>query len=103
VVLSPFPTAPTSLLSPPPLSPPGAKEVTLLRIALPISTDRAFQYLLLLQLKPYFESCRSPVLKRDVIGVGIDETVAQSHYGGEGGDGVREELLSRGVEEKGGR
>ena len=37
-----------------------------------------------------------------MIGVGIDETVAQSHYGGEGGDGVREELLSRGVEEKGG-
>jgi len=103
VVLSPFPTAPTSLLSSAPLFPPAAKEVTLLRIASPISTDRALQSSLLLQLKSYFESCRRLVRKGDVIAVGIDEALARSLYGGEGGDGVTEELLTGGVEEKGSR
>ncbi|PUU82934.1 hypothetical protein B9Z19DRAFT_1098947 [Tuber borchii] len=103
VVLSPFPTAPTSLLSPVPLFPPAAKEVTLLRIASPISTDRALQPSLLLQLKSYFESCRRLVRKGDVIAVGIDEALARSLYGGDGGDGVTEELLTGGVEEKGSR
>ncbi|PWW76916.1 P-loop containing nucleoside triphosphate hydrolase protein [Tuber magnatum] len=103
VVLSPFPTAPTSLLSPAPLFPPAAKEVTLLRIASPISTDRALQPSLLLQLKSYFESCRRLVRKGDVIAVGIDEALARSLYGGDGADGVTEELLTGGVEEKGSR
>ena len=103
VVLSPFPTAPASLLSPVPLFPPAAKEVTLLRIASPISTDRALQPSLLLQLKSYFESCRRLVRKGDVIAVGIDEALARSLYGGDGSDGVTEELLTGGVEEKGSR
>ncbi|KAG0128394.1 hypothetical protein HOY82DRAFT_671556 [Tuber indicum] len=103
VILSPFPAAPTSLLSPVPLFPPAAKEVTLLRIASPISTDRALQPSLLLQLKSYFESCRRLVRKGDVIAVGIDEALARTLYGGDGGDGVTEELLTGGVEEKGSR
>ncbi|CAZ84771.1 unnamed protein product [Tuber melanosporum] len=103
VILSPFPAAPTSLLSPVPLFPPAAKEVTLLRIASPISTDRALQPSLLLQLKSYFESCRRLVRKGDVIAVGIDEALARTLYGGDGGDGVMEELLTGGVEEKGSR
>ena len=38
-----------------------------------------------------------------MIAVGIDEPLARSLYGGEGGDGATEELLTGRVEEKGGR
>ena len=38
-----------------------------------------------------------------MIAVGIDEALARSLYGGDGGDGVTEELLTGGVEEKGSR
>jgi len=101
MVLSPFPTAPTSLLSPPLLFPPAAKDVTLPRIASLISTDRALQSSLLLQLKSYFESCRSLVHTGDVIPVGIDEALARSLYGGGAGDGITEELLTGGSGRKG--
>ncbi|RPB17526.1 AAA-domain-containing protein [Morchella conica CCBAS932] len=104
VVLSPFEMPTKSLRDPGPTSPPPAKEVTLLRIASPTSTDRALQPSLLLQLKSYFESCRRIVKKGDVIGVGIDEVLARSLYGDSGEDGITEELLTGNVEEgKGGK
>lgn len=104
VVLSPFELPSKSLRDPRPASPPPAKEVTLLRIASPTSTDRALQPSLLLQLKSYFESCRRFVKKGDVIGVGIDEVLARSLYGDTNEDGVTEELLTGNVEEgKGGK
>ena len=101
VVISPFPTAPTSLLSPPLLFPPAAKDVTLPRIASLISTDRALQSSLLLQLKSYFECCRYLVRTGHAIPVGIDEALARSLYWGGAGDGISEELLTGGVEETG--
>lgn len=98
VILSTF-TVPNSSPRDPAPSPPPAKEVTLLRVASPTSTDRALQPSLLLQLKSYFESCRRLVRKGDVIGVGIDEVLARSLYGDAGEDGVTEELLTGNGEE----
>ncbi|KAF8541180.1 hypothetical protein BDD12DRAFT_979837 [Trichophaea hybrida] len=78
-----------------PAFPPAAKEVTLLRIASPTSTDRALQYALLIQLKSYFESCRRLVKVGDLIAVSIDEVLARSLYSGDATeDGVIEELLA---------
>lgn len=94
VILSPFTIPNSSPRDPTPASPPPAKEVTLLRIASPTSTDRALQPSLLLQLKSHFESCRRLVKKGDVIGVGIDEVLARSLYGDTGEDGITEELLT---------
>ena len=98
LLLSPLPTSPPSassvLHSQAPAFPPPAKEVTLLRIASPTSTDRALQPSLLLQLKSYFESCRRLVKKGDLIAVSIDEVLARSLYGETSEDGVTEELLA---------
>ncbi|KAI5857850.1 P-loop containing nucleoside triphosphate hydrolase protein [Tricharina praecox] len=98
LLLSPLPTtapAVSSVLhSQAPAFPPPAKEVTLLRIASPTSTDRALQPSLLLQLKSYFESCRRLVKKGDLIAVSIDEVLARSLYGEVSEDGVTEELLA---------
>lgn len=98
VLLSPFPaSAPAAsaiLASSAPQFPPSAKEVTLLRIASPISTDRALQPALLLQLKSYFESSRRLVKVGDLIAVSIDELLARSLYGDNIDDAsVTEELL----------
>jgi len=98
LLLSPLPTAaPTAssvLHAQAPAFPPPAKEVTLLRIASPTSTDRALQPSLVLQLKSYFESCRRLVKKGDLIAVSIDEVLARSLYGEASEDGVAEELLA---------
>jgi peroxin-6 len=98
VLLSPLPAIPPSassvLQSHAPAFPPSAKEVTLLRIASPTSTDRALQPALLLQLKSYFESCRRLVKEGDLIAVSIDEVLARSLYGEASEDGVTEELLA---------
>lgn len=72
--------------------PSAAKEVTLLRVASPISTDRALQPSLLLALKTHFESARRLVKKGDLIAVTVDEVLARSLFGEETG-GVAEELL----------
>lgn len=98
VIISPFPAPPTSLLSPVPLFPPAAKEVTLLRIASPVSTDRALQPSLLLQLKSHFESCRRLVRKGDIIAVGINDVLARCAYG-EGEDQSADDLLACTLEE----
>ncbi|RPA82664.1 AAA-domain-containing protein [Ascobolus immersus RN42] len=72
--------------------PPAAKEVTLSRIASPISTDRALQPSLLLGLKSYFEANKRLVKRGDLIAVTTDEFLARSLYGEEHG-GVGEDLL----------
>jgi peroxin-6 len=98
LLLSPLPAIPPSassvLNSAAPHFPPSAKEVTLLRIASPTSTDRALQPSLLLQLKSYFESCRRLVKRGDLIAVSTDELLARSLYGETSEDGVTEELLA---------
>lgn len=94
IFLSPFTLPNSSPRDPSPASPPPAKEVTLLRIASPTSTDRTLQPSLLLQLKHHFESCRRLVKKGDVIGVGIDEILARNLYGDASEDGITEELLT---------
>ncbi|EPS42931.1 hypothetical protein H072_3046 [Dactylellina haptotyla CBS 200.50] len=89
---SPFVPTPThqgGLLSPvtavPPSSaiaptPPTAKEVTLLRISTPISTDRALQPSLLAGLKTYFETTRKMVKVGDLIPVLIDESLGRNLF-----------------------
>lgn len=54
------------------LSPPVAKEVTLLRISTAISTDRALQHNLLIGLKQYFEVKRRLVKSGDLIAIAVD-------------------------------
>ncbi len=54
------------------LSPPVAKEVTLLRISTAITTDRALQHNLLTGLKQYFEAKRRLVKSGDMIAIAID-------------------------------
>ena len=86
----PLSAASTSSSSQP--SPPAAKEVTLLRVASPSSTDRSLQPSLLLALKTHFESARRIVKKGDLIAVTVDEVLARSLFGEEAG-GVGDELL----------
>ncbi len=54
------------------MSPPVAKEVTLLRISSAITTDRALQQNLLAGLKHYFEVKRRVVKNGDMIAIAID-------------------------------
>lgn len=59
------------------LSPPVAKEVTLLRISTGITTDRALQHNLLTGLKLYFEAKRRIVKSGDVIAIAIDSNLGR--------------------------
>lgn len=53
-------------------SPPVAREVTLLRLATPLSTEKAMQAGLLAGLKQYFEQKRRILRKGDLIGINMD-------------------------------
>ena len=53
-------------------TPPTAKEITLLRLATPLSTERAMQNGLLMGLKRYFERKRRILRKYDLIAVSLD-------------------------------
>ncbi|KAI5809944.1 hypothetical protein DFH27DRAFT_597843 [Peziza echinospora] len=88
----PFPPPTAASPSKDQATPPAAKEVTLLRVASPTSTDRALQPSLLLALKTHFESARRLVKKGDLIAVTVDEVLARSLFGEDAG-GVAEELL----------
>ncbi|KAF3309568.1 peroxisomal assembly protein [Orbilia oligospora] len=77
-LLSPVTTAPPSSATP--QIPPTAKEVTLLRISTPISTDRALQPSLLAGLKTYFETSRKMVKVGDLIPVLIDESLGRNLF-----------------------
>lgn len=89
---NPTPLTP-SAQSMPTKYPPAAKEVTLLRLASPVTTERALQSSLLLQLKAYFETCRRLVKVGDLIAVSIDDVFSRSLSGEAGEEGIAEELL----------
>ncbi|KAI9740287.1 MAG: peroxisomal assembly protein [Cirrosporium novae-zelandiae] len=61
----------------PKLEPPLAKEVTLLKVSSPLSTDRALQPALMASLKQYFEQRRRLVKSGDLVGISIDENLAR--------------------------
>jgi peroxin-6 len=77
-------------------TPPSAKEVTLLKLSTPLSSDRLLQPSLFAALKEHFEQKRRVVKSGDLIGVSIDESlgraVFQTAAEEEGGS---DELLSR--------
>ena len=58
-------------------TPPIAKEITLLRIASPLSTERATQTGILVGLKQYFERRRRILRTDDLIGIVIDVSVSR--------------------------
>ena len=62
--------------------PPVAREVTLLRVSTPLTTDRALQAGLMAGLKQYFEHKRRIMRKSDLVGISIDigasRTLSQS-------------------------
>ena len=57
--------------------PPVANEITLLRLATPLSTERAIQVGLFAGLKQYFDGRRRILRKGDLIGISIDVDVAR--------------------------
>ena len=57
--------------------PPIAKEVTLLRLPTPLSTERAVQTGLLVSLKQYFERRRRILQKDDLIGIRMDVGISR--------------------------
>ena len=67
--------------------PPIAKEITLLRLPTPLSTERAIQAGLLVGLKQYFERRRRILQKGDLIGIamdiGISRILAETNTGDE--------------------
>jgi peroxin-6 len=63
-----------------PLQPPTAREVTLLRIASPLSTDRTLQTAFFTGLKRHFASRMRVVKTGDLIGIPIDETLGRTLF-----------------------
>lgn len=61
-------------------SPPVAKEVTLLKISTPLSTDRALQPALFAGLKQYFESKRRLLKSGDLVGISVDEGLGRTVF-----------------------
>jgi peroxin-6 len=74
--------------------PPNAKEVTLLKLATPLSLDRTLQPSLFTALKLYFERKQRIVKSGDLIAIAIDESMGRSVFQGSD-DGAEEELLSK--------
>ena len=60
--------------------PPSAKEVTLLKISTPLSTDRALQSAIFAALKQYFEEKRRIVKTGDLLTIAIDEGLGRILY-----------------------
>ena len=60
--------------------PPSAKEVTLLKLATPLSSDRVLQPSLFAALKEHFEQKRRIVKTGDLIGVTIDESLGRATF-----------------------
>ncbi|KAF1975723.1 peroxisomal biogenesis factor 6 [Bimuria novae-zelandiae CBS 107.79] len=61
-------------------SPPSAKEVTLLKLSTPLSSERLLQPSLFASLKDHFESKRRIVKTGDLIGVAIDESLGRAVF-----------------------
>jgi peroxin-6 len=60
--------------------PPSAKEVTLLKLSTPLSSDRLLQPSLFAALKEHFEQKRRIVKSGDLIGVSIDESLGRAVF-----------------------
>ena len=76
--------------------PPSAKEVTLLKLSTPLSSDRLLQPSLFAALKEHFEQKRRIVKSGDLIGVSVDESLGRAIFqGSTEEDGGNDELLSR--------
>lgn len=77
-------TLPRNVLQKPRLTssslPPSAKEVTLLKVSTPLSSDRLLQPSLFAALKEYFEQKRRVVRSGDLIGVSIDESLGRAIF-----------------------
>lgn len=75
--------------------PPSAKEVTLLKLSTPLSSDRLLQPSLFAALKEHFEQKRRIVKSGDLIGVAIDESLGRAVFQTSTEDDAgNEELLS---------
>lgn len=77
-------------------NPPLAKEVTLLKVATPLSMDRVLQPALFTGLKQYFESKRRLLKSGDLVGIGIDEGLGRAVFAGNaaGDDASNDEDLT---------
>ncbi|KAL0254279.1 peroxisomal assembly protein [Diplodia seriata] len=77
--------------------PPFAKEVTLLKLSTPLSTDRFLQPSLFAGLKDYFEQKRRIVKSGDLVGIAVDEALGRAVYQGTSPEGETgsEDLLSK--------
>lgn len=60
--------------------PPTAKDVTLLKVSTPLSSDRLLQPSLFAALKEHFEQKRRVVKSGDLIGVSIDEALGRAVF-----------------------
>ncbi|KAF2035805.1 AAA-domain-containing protein [Setomelanomma holmii] len=77
-------------------TPPSAKEVTLLKLSTPLSSDRLLQPSLFAALKEHFEQKRRVVKSGDLIGVSIDESLGRAVFQTAAEEEAgSEELLSR--------
>ncbi|OAG09151.1 peroxisomal biogenesis factor 6 [Paraphaeosphaeria sporulosa] len=78
-------------------SPPFAKEVTLLKLSTPLSSERLLQPSLFASLKDHFEQKRRLVKSGDLISVAIDESLGRATFQASANeeDVVSDELLSR--------
>ncbi|KAF1986093.1 AAA-domain-containing protein [Aulographum hederae CBS 113979] len=77
-----------------PFAPPFAKEVTLLKISTPLSTDRLLQPSLFAGLKVFFERKRRVVKSGDLVGISVDEMLGKAIFQ-TGEDPTNDELLSK--------
>lgn len=76
--------------------PPSAKEVTLLKLSTPLSSDRLLQPSLFAALKEHFEQKRRIVKSGDLIGVSIDESLGRAVFQTTTEEDIgNDELLSR--------
>ncbi|KAF2756698.1 peroxin 6 [Pseudovirgaria hyperparasitica] len=77
--------------------PPFAKEVTLLKLFTPLSSERQLQPSLFAALKHHFEQKRRLIKSGDLIGIAIDENLGKAIFQGNNpeDDVENEELLSR--------
>lgn len=77
------------------LCPPIAKEITLLRLATPLSTEKVMQPGILASLKQYFERRRRILRKGDLVGISMDIDVSKIlSEGSEVADEIEELLIS---------
>ncbi len=76
--------------------PPSAKEVMLLKVSTPLSSDRLLQPSLFAALKEHFEQKKRIVMSGDLIGVSIDESLGRAVFQTTTEeDVINDELLSK--------